>query len=148
MTEVRLLKLQTMLVENEVTFDILLEMDEQDLKELGINKGPRVKIVATMLTFCDGSAPSASASTRAPSRVRTKKALECTVCFDPFADTPKKTARVLTCGHTFCNECLAKCLAPLQAAHGHKMLLCPACRESTKVPRGNAELLTKNFGMM
>ena len=31
------------LVENEVTFDCLLHLEEDDLTELGVAKGPRVK---------------------------------------------------------------------------------------------------------
>ena len=149
LTEIKLLRVRDTLVENEVTFDALLEFDERDLTELGLNKGPRVKIMATMRTYRSGSAP--SASTRAPPRVRAQKSdkPECEICFDPYTSTAAKTPRVLSCGHTFCHECLAKCLAPLQKARGggHKVLSCPQCRETTKVPRGSAEELMKNYAL-
>jgi hypothetical protein len=40
-----------MLLLNEVTFDALLEMSESDLKELGLAKGPRIKMMRTAEKF-------------------------------------------------------------------------------------------------
>ena len=39
------------LAENEVDFETLLIFEESDLKELGIAKGPRVKMLRTMLAW-------------------------------------------------------------------------------------------------
>ena len=39
------------LVENEVSFDTLLMFTEEDYKEVGIAKGPRVKMLRTCQTW-------------------------------------------------------------------------------------------------
>jgi hypothetical protein len=48
---VQLERQRSVLIDNEVTFDSLLEFTEADLKELGIAKGPRVKMIRTMKRF-------------------------------------------------------------------------------------------------
>jgi hypothetical protein len=53
-------------IENEVTLSALLRFTEADLKELGVAKGPRVKILATLQTFDQEApaSPSANPTTR------------------------------------------------------------------------------------
>ena len=50
------------LVDQEVTFSRLLEFTEEDLTELGIAKGPRVKILRNMHKFRGGEASSRDVS--------------------------------------------------------------------------------------
>lgn len=147
LTEANLLKVRNKLVQNEVTFDALLSFTEKDLEEIGINKGPRVKIRATMLTYRSGSSP--GEGTRAQKQQATAALPECVVCLEPYASTPAKTPRLLSCGHTSCHNCITNMLklAPRTRRGHHKVLECPQCRVATNVPNGRAEELTKNYAL-
>ena len=142
-----LLKVRNKLAQNEVTFDALLSFTEKDLEEIGINKGPRVKIRATMLTYRSGSSP--GEGTRAQKQQATAALPECVVCLEPYASTPAKTPRLLSCGHTSCHNCITNMLklAPRTRRGHHKVLECPQCRVATNVPNGRAEELTKNYAL-
>ena len=71
---------------------------------------------------------------------------ECPVCFEQYGDT--RPARILGCGHTFCETCLAGILAPLSGCdRHHKQLPCPGCRDNTKVLRGDATTILRNFDL-
>jgi hypothetical protein len=56
------------------------------------------------------------------------------------------------CGHTFCTGCIAMMLQHLpRHRKGHKSqktLVCPTCREESKVKRGKVESLQKNFALI
>lgn len=53
---------------------------------------------------------------------------ECPVCYEPF-QSPKVSRRMLSCGHTFCHDCLVKCLlAARDDRRLHNSLICPICR--------------------
>ncbi|XP_014020829.1 E3 ubiquitin-protein ligase RNF183 [Salmo salar] len=57
---------------------------------------------------------------------------ECVVCFCEY-DNVFKTPKLLSCGHTFCLECLARInVTSLEL----KSLSCPVCRELTNLPHG------------
>ncbi|KAK7172048.1 hypothetical protein R3I93_004367 [Phoxinus phoxinus] len=57
---------------------------------------------------------------------------ECIVCFCSF-DNVFKTPKLLSCGHTFCLECLARINV---SSPELKMLICPICRELTVIRHG------------
>ncbi|CAL1612145.1 unnamed protein product [Knipowitschia caucasica] len=57
---------------------------------------------------------------------------ECAICFCSY-DNNFKTPKLLSCGHTFCLECLAR-INVLSAEL--KSLPCPVCREVTQIPHG------------
>ncbi|XP_051922348.1 E3 ubiquitin-protein ligase RNF183 [Hippocampus zosterae] len=57
---------------------------------------------------------------------------ECAICFCSY-DNTFKTPKLLTCGHTFCLECLARINV---SAPEIKTLSCPVCREITDIPHG------------
>uniref|UniRef100_A0A8C6THP0 Ring finger protein 183 n=1 Tax=Neogobius melanostomus TaxID=47308 RepID=A0A8C6THP0_9GOBI len=57
---------------------------------------------------------------------------ECAICFCSY-DNIFKTPKLLSCGHTFCLECLARINVTLMKL---KSLPCPVCREITKIPHG------------
>ena len=56
--------------------------------------------------------------------------------------------RTLPCGHTACQGCFAKMLRPVAADGDFKKLECPECRKTTKVLRGKASNLQKNFALL
>lgn len=57
---------------------------------------------------------------------------ECPVCFCSY-DNVFKTPKLLSCGHTFCLECLARINVTSSEV---KSLPCPVCRELTELPHG------------
>lgn len=57
---------------------------------------------------------------------------ECPVCFCTY-NNGLKTPKLLSCGHTFCLECLARINVTSQEL---KELSCPVCREITQLPHG------------
>lgn len=57
---------------------------------------------------------------------------ECIVCFCSF-DNVFKAPKLLSCGHTFCLECLARINV---SSPELKMLICPICRELTVIRHG------------
>ncbi|MCI4386062.1 hypothetical protein PGIGA_G00057740 [Pangasianodon gigas] len=57
---------------------------------------------------------------------------ECPICFCNY-DNVFKTPKLLSCGHTFCLECLARInVSSLEI----KKLSCPVCRELTEIRHG------------
>ena len=50
----------------------------------------------------------------------------CPFCFEQYAE-PGALPRILGCGHTFCEPCLRKMLAPLLAASGAKVFTRHGC---------------------
>ncbi|XP_066474422.1 RING finger protein 222 [Tiliqua scincoides] len=53
---------------------------------------------------------------------------ECPICYEPF-QSPTVSRRMLSCGHTFCHDCLVKCLlAARDDGRLHNSLICPICR--------------------
>jgi len=63
-------------------------------------------------------------------------------------ESGKHVPRILPCGHTACQDCYARMLRPIVAEGDFKELECPECRVVTKVPRGQAEKLQKNFALL
>lgn len=57
---------------------------------------------------------------------------ECAICFCSY-DNIFKTPKLLSCGHTFCLECLARINVTSMEL---KSLPCPVCREITQIPHG------------
>ena len=46
----------------------------------------------------------------------------CPVCFEQYAAPDTLPRMLINCGHTFCEPCLRKMLAPLLAAEGAKVV--------------------------
>ncbi|NWU42706.1 RN222 protein, partial [Hylia prasina] len=65
---------------------------------------------------------------------------ECPVCYEKFQPL-EATHRRLSCGHTFCHDCLVKCLLSAKLdGHVRSSITCPVCRYVTflsekKAPR-------------
>ncbi|XP_033730430.1 E3 ubiquitin-protein ligase TRIM56-like [Pecten maximus] len=64
--------------------------------------------------------------------------LVCRICLNVLNDP-----RVLTCGHTFCFECIRRDYQRLQLTLG----ICPLCKESYNVPQRDIRKLRKNFSV-
>ena len=69
---------------------------------------------------------------------------------EPYADdgSERRVPRILQCGHTACQGCLTLMLRTANAEEHAKKLECPECRKVTKVPRGKASNLQKNFALL
>ncbi|NXW67100.1 RN222 protein, partial [Hirundo rustica] len=56
---------------------------------------------------------------------------ECPVCYEKFQPL-EATHRRLSCGHTFCHDCLVKCLLSAKLdGHVQSSIICPVCRYVT-----------------
>ncbi|NXS23672.1 RN222 protein, partial [Mystacornis crossleyi] len=63
---------------------------------------------------------------------------ECPVCYEKFQ--PLEAAhRRLSCGHTFCHDCLVKCLLSAKLdGHVQSSIICPVCRYVTFLSKKKA----------
>ena len=79
-------------------------------------------------------------------KVSSHDTCECCLCFESYNDA--RPARILECGHTFCELCLRGMLALRNPCDcHHKMVACPTCRSSTKVLHGDASNIIRNFDL-
>ncbi|NXH83627.1 RN222 protein, partial [Edolisoma coerulescens] len=63
---------------------------------------------------------------------------ECPVCYEKF-QPPEATHRRLSCGHTFCHDCLVKCLLSAKLdGHVQSSIVCPVCRSVTFLSKKKA----------
>ena len=64
--------------------------------------------------------------------------MECPICFEPYQESGEKEPRVLSCGHTFCRNCLN----PVMLNHRP----CPKCR--TAITVDSIDSVPKNFAII
>ncbi|XP_027752646.1 RING finger protein 222 [Empidonax traillii] len=63
---------------------------------------------------------------------------ECPVCYEKFHPL-EATHRRLSCGHTFCHDCLVKCLLSAKLdGHVQSSIICPVCRYVTFLSKKKA----------
>ncbi|NXO80921.1 RN222 protein, partial [Sitta europaea] len=63
---------------------------------------------------------------------------ECPVCYEKFQPL-EATHRRLSCGHTFCHDCLVKCLLSAKLdGHVQSSIICPVCRYVTFLSKKRA----------
>uniref|UniRef100_A0A8C5TI55 Ring finger protein 222 n=1 Tax=Malurus cyaneus samueli TaxID=2593467 RepID=A0A8C5TI55_9PASS len=63
---------------------------------------------------------------------------ECPVCYERFQPL-EGTHRRLSCGHTFCHDCLVKCLLSAKLdGHVQSSIICPVCRYVTFLSKRKA----------
>ncbi|NXA73770.1 RN222 protein, partial [Thryothorus ludovicianus] len=63
---------------------------------------------------------------------------ECPVCYEKFQPL-EATHRRLSCGHTFCHDCLVKCLLAAKLdGHVQSSIICPVCRFVTFLSKKKA----------
>ncbi|NXP23909.1 RN222 protein, partial [Scytalopus superciliaris] len=63
---------------------------------------------------------------------------ECPVCYEKFHPL-EGTHRQLSCGHSFCHDCLVKCLLSAKLdGHVQSSIICPVCRFVTFLSRTKA----------
>ncbi|XP_035681865.1 uncharacterized protein LOC118419541 isoform X1 [Branchiostoma floridae] len=70
----------------------------------------------------------------------------CAICYHPFSRDGLFVPRNLSCGHSYCTECLVKLVNHGQRGH----ICCPTCKTTTKIPglSNDATRLPKNFGVL
>ncbi|NWS36080.1 RN222 protein, partial [Polioptila caerulea] len=63
---------------------------------------------------------------------------ECPVCYEKFQPL-EATHRRLSCGHSFCHDCLVKCLLSAKLdGHVQSSIICPVCRFVTFLSKKKA----------
>ncbi|NXV72680.1 RN222 protein, partial [Atlantisia rogersi] len=63
---------------------------------------------------------------------------ECPVCYEKFPPL-EATRRTLSCGHTFCHDCLVKCLLSAKlGSQPQSSIVCPICRYVTFLSKTKA----------
>ncbi|XP_066056969.1 RING finger protein 222 [Chamaea fasciata] len=63
---------------------------------------------------------------------------ECPVCYEKFQPL-EASHRRLSCGHTFCHDCLVKCLLSAKLdGHVQSSIICPVCRYVTFLSKKRA----------
>ena len=78
--------------------------------------------------------------------------MSCKLCYELYAKG--RVARVLGCGHTFCEACLACMLERLPRLERRKprgkfkKLTCPTCRTDVIVEGGCVQSVTVNYVLM
>ncbi|XP_036250646.2 RING finger protein 222 [Molothrus ater] len=83
--------------------------------------------------LCPSSASTAGMSEPLPSNEAAPA--ECPVCYERFQPL-EATHRRLSCGHTFCHDCLVKCLLSAKlGGHVQSSIVCPVCRFVTFLSR-------------
>ena len=76
--------------------------------------------------------------------------LECPLCMELYCDDASGLGvpRILTkCGHTVCHSCITKMLTQVLADGNAKPYKCPTCSKVTKVAKGKAASLPRNFAL-
>ena len=77
-------------------------------------------------------------------------ARECSICFNAMTSEDGRIPRLLTCGHTFCTECIKNIFAVSDYAsiyrrRAEREILCPHCKAPCMIPNGDVTKLPKNF---
>ncbi|RLV90114.1 hypothetical protein DV515_00014545 [Chloebia gouldiae] len=81
--------------------------------------------------------PTAAMSETCPSKEAAPA--ECPVCYEKFQPL-EATHRRLSCGHTFCHDCLVKCLLSAKLdGHVQSSIVCPVCRFVTFLSKKKAQ---------
>jgi hypothetical protein len=94
--------------------------------------------------------PGDSASESASPKSDLSDTLECPLCMELYCDVEPglRVPRILTsCGHTVCHGCITKMMTRVLAEGNAKPYSCPTCSKVTKVARGKAANLAKNFAL-
>lgn len=69
--------------------------------------------------------------------------LTCSICMEEFGEVEGSLPRLLQCGHTFCEACLAL------IAEGNDKVYCPKCRAETPIRGdGGVKDLVRNFDLL
>ncbi|EGT51835.1 hypothetical protein CAEBREN_24285 [Caenorhabditis brenneri] len=68
--------------------------------------------------------------------------LECKVCFEEYSEADGHIPRMLSCGHTICEDCAEKLL------DDQWMIRCPLDRKMTCVSSGDVRDLSKNYTVL
>jgi hypothetical protein len=77
---------------------------------------------------------------RVPEMVESEMLICCSICMETYNDSDR-TPRVLSCGHSFCQE-------TIQQLVKSDKVQCPKCRATTKLIDGSVTSLPKNFDFL
>ena len=80
----------------------------------------------------------------------TQGARDCSICYQPMTSEDNKVPRLLTCGHTFCTECIKSIYTHSSDAYSYRRrmereILCPHCKTPCVIPDGDVSKLPKNY---
>ena len=83
-------------------------------------------------------------------RPQTQGARDCSICYQPMTSEDIKVPRLLTCGHTFCTECIRNIYTISSDAYSYRRrmereILCPHCKTPCVIPDGDVTKLPKNY---
>ena len=88
---------------------------------------------------------------KAAGRVAKTNRAECCVCLEAYrsqnGSSESVVPRMLGCGHSFCEVCLAVILAGIEMKQKAKKLPCPECRKLHKVARGRVSSIPQNYAL-
>ena len=133
-------------VDGEELVGLMLKTLQRMLRKDGVeNHEPVAAAILRQRDSADKQKPAAASKP-----AKEADALECPLCMERYADDDSElhVPRTLPCGHTACQGCFAKMLRPVAADGDYKKLECPECRKTTKVLRGKASNLQKNFALL
>jgi ankyrin repeat protein len=98
----------------------------------------------------DALLPGDSACESASPKSELSDILECPLCMELYSDDEPglRVPRMLTsCGHTVCHGCITNMLTRVLAEGNAKPYKCPTCSKVTKVAKGKAGSLPRNFAL-
>ena len=76
--------------------------------------------------------------------------LECPLCMELYSDDEpglRVPRMLISCGHTVCHGCITNMLTRVLAEGNAKPYKCPTCSKVTKVAKGKAGSLPRNFAL-
>ena len=77
-------------------------------------------------------------------------ARDCSICCNAMTSEESRIPRLLTCGHTFCTQCIRSIYTTSESSYFYtremdRGIHCPHCKAPCKIPNGDVTKLPKNY---